>query len=115
MEYDFCVYAMTAANCLTERCFIREATASYKSEALALQKRLQRLQSQLELLGGQTSSLIQGRRARTAAAAGAAGSLSLIEEKLVARNLEVNIVLISVCRHCRWLHSLCPSFLFLHA
>jgi HAUS augmin-like complex subunit 3 len=70
-------------------CLIREATASYKTEALALQKRLQRLQSQLELLGGQTSSLIQGRRARTAAAAGAAGNLSMIEEKLVGRNLEV--------------------------
>lgn len=70
----------------------REATASYKAEALALQKRLQRLQSQLELLGGQTSSLIQGRRGRTAAAASAAGNLSMIEEKLVGRNLEVMFI-----------------------
>jgi len=54
---------------------------------------LQRLQTQLELLGGQTSSLIQGRRARTAAAAGAAGNLSMIEEKLVGRNLEVSFSL----------------------
>lgn len=72
---------------------IKEATASYKQEAVALQKRLQRLQKQVELLGGHTSSLIQGRRARTAAAAGAAQSLSAIEEKLVARNLEMNTVL----------------------
>ncbi|XP_024356885.1 AUGMIN subunit 3 isoform X2 [Physcomitrium patens] len=72
---------------------IKEATASYKAEALALQKRLQRLQSQLELLGGQTSSLIQGRRGRTAAAASAAGNLSMIEEKLVGRNSEMNTVL----------------------
>lgn len=67
----------------------REATLSYRAEAVGLQKQLQRLQSQLESLGGQSSSLIQGRRARAAATAGAAGNLLMVEERLASRNLEV--------------------------
>ncbi len=67
----------------------REATATYQSEALGLQKHIQLLQSRLESLGGQTSSLIQWRRARAAAASSTANNLLVVEEKLAARNLEV--------------------------
>ena len=83
------IKCLTYVHFLTMMISIREATVSYKAEANALQKRLQRLQFQLESLGGQTSSLIQGRRARTAAAAGAVGNLQVVEEKLAGRNLEV--------------------------
>lgn len=68
---------------------IKEATAAYQSEALGLQKHIQLLQSRLESLGGQTSSLIQWRRARAAAASSTANNLLVVEEKLAARNLEV--------------------------
>ncbi len=67
----------------------RESTAAYQSEALGLQKHIQLLQSRLESLGGQTSSLIQWRRARAAAASSTANNLLVVEEKLAARNLEV--------------------------
>ncbi len=67
----------------------REATAAYQSEASGLQKHIQLLQSRLESLGGQTSSLIQWRRARAAAASSTANNLLVVEEKLAARNLEV--------------------------
>ena len=85
---------------------IREATVSYKAEANALQKRLQRLQFQLESLDVQTSSLIQGHRARTAAAAGAVGNLQVVQEKLACRNLEVgscNGTMIHRGFHCKFI------------
>ncbi|MCO5594294.1 hypothetical protein L7F22_048323 [Adiantum nelumboides] len=47
---------------------VRDATALFKSEAADLQKRIHRLQLQLDVLTGQASALIQGRRARNAAA-----------------------------------------------
>lgn len=72
---------------------IREATLAYKAEAAELQKRMQRLQSQLDVITGQASGLIQGRRARSAAASTASGNLLVAEEKLANRNLEVNSVL----------------------
>eukprot|EP00252_Welwitschia_mirabilis_P002721 TRINITY_DN12682_c0_g1_i1.p1 TRINITY_DN12682_c0_g1~~TRINITY_DN12682_c0_g1_i1.p1 ORF type:complete len:658 (-),score=126.64 TRINITY_DN12682_c0_g1_i1:375-2348(-) len=72
---------------------IREATATYKLEAMELQKRLKRLQSHFDMLTGQTSALIQGRRARVAAASTANGQLISIDEKLASRNLEMNAVL----------------------
>ncbi|KAH9564012.1 hypothetical protein CY35_04G002800 [Sphagnum magellanicum] len=72
---------------------IKESTAAYQSEALGLQKHIQLLQSRLESLGGQTSSLIQWRRARAAAASSTANNVLVVEEKLAARNLEMNTVL----------------------
>ena len=94
----------------------RDATASYKAEAAELQKRIQRLQSQLDVVSGQASALVQGRRTRSAAALSANEQLLLVEEKLSNRNLEVR-----ACWRSRmglmtisWLHyataSLCLKF-----
>ncbi|CAN6449267.1 unnamed protein product [Victoria cruziana] len=72
---------------------IREATLAYKAEALKLQKQLEHLQLQYDLLTGQSSSLIQGRRSRISSSSAANSELSLLEEKLSARNLEMNEIL----------------------
>mgnify|MGYP000087715625 CR=1 FL=1 len=68
---------------------LRDATASFKAEAAELHKQIQRLQSQLDVLSGQASTLIQGRRTRSAAALSANEQLLLVEEKLANRNVEV--------------------------
>ncbi|XP_010547148.1 PREDICTED: AUGMIN subunit 3 isoform X2 [Tarenaya hassleriana] len=72
---------------------IRDATLAYKAEALELQKQLRRLQTQYDLLSGQSSALIQGRRARVAATSTVNGQLTTIEDSLSARNLQMNGVL----------------------
>ncbi|XP_010932584.1 AUGMIN subunit 3 [Elaeis guineensis] len=72
---------------------IREAKLAYKAEVLELQKLLAREQSQFDLLAGQASVLIQGRRARVAATSAVNGQLMVLDEKLSARNLEMNAVL----------------------
>ncbi|RWR72245.1 AUGMIN subunit 3 isoform X2 [Cinnamomum micranthum f. kanehirae] len=71
----------------------RKATMLYKKEASELQKQLKHLQSQFDLLVGQASSLIQGRKARAAVTSTINDQLSLLEEKLSERNLEMNAVL----------------------
>ncbi|GMY33732.1 AUGMIN subunit 3 isoform X1 [Fagus crenata] len=72
---------------------IRDATLAYKAEALELQKQLRHLQSQFDMLTGQASSLIQGRRARVAATSTVNGHLTELDDSLSARNLEMNAVL----------------------
>ncbi|XP_073005699.1 AUGMIN subunit 3 [Typha latifolia] len=72
---------------------IREAKLAYNAEVLELQKQLARQQSQFDLLTGQASALIQGRRARVAATSTVNGQLLSLEEKLSAENLEMNAVL----------------------
>lgn len=66
-----------------------DATLAAKAEALELQKQLRNLQFQNDMLTGQASSLIQGRRARVAATSNANGQLTTIDDSLSARNLEV--------------------------
>ncbi|KAF9602037.1 hypothetical protein IFM89_024794 [Coptis chinensis] len=72
---------------------IRDATLQYKVEGLELQKQLRLLQSQFDLLTGQASTLIQGRRARVAATSAVNGQLTVLDDDLSARNLETNAVL----------------------
>ncbi|KAA3458992.1 AUGMIN subunit 3-like isoform X2 [Gossypium australe] len=72
---------------------IRDATVAYKDEALELQKQLRHLQSQFDMLTGQASALIQGRRARVAATSAANGHLTTIDDSLSGRNLQMNEVL----------------------
>ncbi|KAK1354017.1 AUGMIN subunit 3 [Heracleum sosnowskyi] len=72
---------------------IRDATSALKAEALDLQRQLKHLQSQYDMLSGQASSLIQGRRARVAATSNVNGQLTNIDDSLSARNLEMNAVL----------------------
>ncbi|XP_057474925.1 AUGMIN subunit 3-like [Actinidia eriantha] len=72
---------------------IRDATLAYKAEALELQRQLRQLQTQYDMLTGQASSLIQGRRARVAATTTVNGQLTAIDDSLSARNLEMNAVL----------------------
>lgn len=67
----------------------RDATLAHKAEALELQRQLRRLQTQYDLLTGQSSSLIQGRRARVAATSAVTGQITSIEDSLSARNLQV--------------------------
>nr|VDC68287.1 unnamed protein product [Brassica rapa] len=71
----------------------RDATLAHKAEALELQRQLRRLQTQYDLLTGQSSSLIQGRRARVAATSAVTGQITTIEDSLSARNLQMNGVL----------------------
>ncbi|BFG42620.1 hypothetical protein CerSpe_288950 [Prunus speciosa] len=72
---------------------IRDATQAYKSEALQLQRQLRHLHSQFDMLTGQASALIQGRRARVAATSTVNGHLATIDDSLSARNLQMNAVL----------------------
>ncbi|CAA7058912.1 unnamed protein product [Microthlaspi erraticum] len=72
---------------------VRDATLAHKAEALELQKQLRRLQTQYDLLTGQSSALIQGRRARVAATSAVTGQITAIEDSLSARNLQMNGVL----------------------
>ncbi|KAM5562942.1 AUGMIN subunit 3 [Rosa sericea] len=72
---------------------IRDATLAYKSEALQLQKQLRHLDSQFDMLTGQASALIQGRRARVAATSTINGHLTTIDDTLSAKNLQMNAVL----------------------
>lgn len=62
---------------------------AYKAEALELQRQLSQLQSQFDMLTGQASSLIQGKRARVVATSSVTGQLNTVEDSLSARNLEV--------------------------
>ncbi|KAF4383165.1 hypothetical protein F8388_009196 [Cannabis sativa] len=72
---------------------IRDATMAYRTEALDLQRQLRSLQSQFDMLSGQASSLIQGRRARVAATSTVNGHLTTVDDSLSARNLQMNAVL----------------------
>lgn len=72
---------------------IRDATLGYKAEALELQRQLRHLQSQFDMLTGQASALIQGRRARVAATSNVNGHLTALDDSLSARNLQMNAVL----------------------
>ncbi|KAM7496282.1 hypothetical protein LguiA_020696 [Lonicera macranthoides] len=72
---------------------IRDATLALKGEAKELQRQLRHLQSQYDMLTGQSSLLIQGRRARVAATSTVNGQLNTIDDSLSARNLEMNAVL----------------------
>ncbi|EPS59876.1 hypothetical protein M569_14930, partial [Genlisea aurea] len=72
---------------------IRDTTLAAKAEALELQKQLQHLQLQNDILTEQASTLIQGRRSRIAATSAANGQMTNIDDSLSARNLEMNAVL----------------------
>lgn len=67
----------------------RDATSAHRAEALELQRQLRHLQSQFDMLTGQASALIQGRRARVAATSTVNGHLTMMDDSLSARNLEV--------------------------
>ncbi|RVW34347.1 AUGMIN subunit 3 [Vitis vinifera] len=67
---------------------LEDATQAYKAEALELQRQLRHLQSQFDMLTGQASALIQGRRARVAATSTVNGQLTMIDDSLSARNLQ---------------------------
>ncbi|PIA40912.1 hypothetical protein AQUCO_02400169v1 [Aquilegia coerulea] len=85
---------------------IRDATSAYKTEALELQKQLRLLQSQYDLLAGQASTLIQGRRARVAATSTVNGQLTVLDDNLSARNLEGPFRLVAEegKAKCSWLN-----------
>uniref|UniRef100_A0A0D9WMQ7 HAUS augmin-like complex subunit 3 N-terminal domain-containing protein n=1 Tax=Leersia perrieri TaxID=77586 RepID=A0A0D9WMQ7_9ORYZ len=72
---------------------IREAKLAYRAEVFDLQKQLARQQAQFDLLAGQASTLIQGRRARVTAMSAVSGQLISLDEQLSSRNLEMNAVL----------------------
>nr|CAB3469590.1 unnamed protein product [Digitaria exilis] len=72
---------------------IREAKLAYRAEVFELQKQLARQQAQFDLLAGQASTLIQGRRARVSAMSAISGELISLDEILSSRNLEMNAVL----------------------
>jgi len=72
---------------------IREAKLAHRAEVFELQKQLARQQAQFDLLAGQASTLIQGRRARLSAMSTVSGHLLSLDEILSSRNLEMNAVL----------------------
>uniref|UniRef100_A0A0E0L8S2 HAUS augmin-like complex subunit 3 N-terminal domain-containing protein n=1 Tax=Oryza punctata TaxID=4537 RepID=A0A0E0L8S2_ORYPU len=72
---------------------IREAKLAYRAEVFELQKQLARQQAQFDLLAGQASTLIQGRRARVTAMSAVSGQLISLDEQLSSKNLEMNAVL----------------------
>jgi len=72
---------------------IREAKLAHRAEVFELQKQLTRQQAQFDLLAGQASTLIQGRRARLSAMSTVTGHLLSLDEILSSRNLEMNAVL----------------------
>lgn len=57
---------------------------------MELQRQLGHLQSQYDILTGQASALIQGKRARVASTSTVNGLLATLDDSLSARNLEVN-------------------------
>lgn len=67
----------------------REATQAYRDEAAQLQRQLRHLQSQFDMLTAHASTLMQGRRARVAATSTVNGHLSILDDGLSARNLQV--------------------------
>jgi HAUS augmin-like complex subunit 3 len=67
----------------------REAKLAYRAEVFELQKQIARQQAQFDLLAGQASSLIQGRRARVSAMSTVSVQLISLDEILSSRNLEV--------------------------
>ncbi|KAK4407537.1 AUGMIN subunit [Sesamum angolense] len=83
---------------------IRDATLAAKAEALELQKQLRHLQFQNDMLTGQASALIQGRRARVAATSTANGQLTTIDDSLSARNWSESTVS-TICIHDDFSHS----------
>ena len=66
-----------------------EAKLAYRAEVFELQKQLARQQAQFDLLAGQASTLLQGRRARVSAMSAVNGELISLDEILSSRNLEV--------------------------
>ncbi|KAL1198809.1 AUGMIN subunit 3 [Cardamine amara subsp. amara] len=72
---------------------VRDATSAHNAEASELERQLKRLQTQYDLLTGQSSTLIQGRRARVVATSAVTGQITAIEDSLSARNLQMNGVL----------------------
>lgn len=88
MKKLWCIYAPSLLLFIHAFLF-SDATLAAKAEALELQKQLRHLQLQNDMLTGQASSLIQGRRARVAATSNANGQLTTIDDSLSARNLEV--------------------------
>ncbi|KAL1198822.1 AUGMIN subunit 3 [Cardamine amara subsp. amara] len=72
---------------------VRDATSAHNAEASELERQLKRLQTQYDLLTGQSSALIQGRRARVAATSAVTGQITAIEDSLSAKNLQMNGVL----------------------
>ena len=83
---------------------LRDATLAYKDEALELQKELRHLQAKFDLLSGQASALIQGRRARVAATSTVNGCLAAVDDTLSARNLRVYIYIYYLFLNCTYLH-----------
>ncbi|GAB4841506.1 hypothetical protein Ancab_022222 [Ancistrocladus abbreviatus] len=69
---------------------IRDATLAYKAEALQLQRQLSQLQAQFDMLAGQASALVEGRRARVTATSVVTGQINTMDDSLSARNLEMN-------------------------
>jgi HAUS augmin-like complex subunit 3 len=74
----------------------REAKLAYRAEVFELQKQLARQQAQFDLLAGQASTLIQGRRARISAMSAVSGELISLDEILSSRNLEVKFKSVAV-------------------
>lgn len=72
----------------------REAKLAYRAEVFELQKQLVRQQAQFDMLAGQASSLIQGRRARVSAMSAVSVQLISLDEILSSRNLEVIFILL---------------------
>ncbi|KAK1398083.1 AUGMIN subunit 3 [Heracleum sosnowskyi] len=72
---------------------IRDATSALKAEAVELQIQLNHLQYQYDMLTGQASAIVQGRRSRVAATSTVNGQLTEVDDSLSARNLEMNTVL----------------------
>ncbi|RRT66330.1 hypothetical protein B296_00038786 [Ensete ventricosum] len=81
---------------ITKTFLIREAKLAYKAEVLELQKQLERQQSLFDMLAGQASALIQGRRARVSATSAVNAQLITLDEKLSARNLEVDLIFLNL-------------------
>ncbi|KAH9608057.1 hypothetical protein KSS87_003541 [Heliosperma pusillum] len=90
---DWLCSSLRPSNVLSPSQLSQDATLSYKAEALELQRQLSQLQSQFDMLTGQASSLIQGKRARVVATSSVTGQLSTMEDSLSTRNLEMNSVL----------------------
>lgn len=75
----------------------RDVTSALKAEAMELQRQLKHLQYQYDMLTGQTSASVQGRRSRVAATSTVNGQLTNVDDSLSARNLEVTCCLNILC------------------